>query len=119
VTAVAFAAGALSDSRELLSRARGADKDRPAKERKKTRILLASLRGKEKKHGDAEKILKEALALTPAEPHEDAAAWATLGEVYVGWGKKDPARAALQKAIALEPDGPVGARAKAALDALE
>jgi thioredoxin-like negative regulator of GroEL len=114
-----FANGSLADSRELLTRARAADQSRPVKERKLTRILLGSLRGKEKKHGDAEKLLKEALALTPAEADEDASAWATLGEVYVSWGKKDPARAALQKAIDLQPEGAVATKAKATLEDLK
>jgi thioredoxin-like negative regulator of GroEL len=114
-----FETGALADSRELLTKARGADASRPVKERKQTRILLASIRSREKKHGDAEKLLKEAIALTPAEPHEDAAAWATLGGVYAAWGKKDPARAALQKAIELEPEGAVATKAKASLAELK
>jgi cytochrome c-type biogenesis protein CcmH/NrfG len=64
-------------------------------------------------------MLKEAIALTPPEPHADAAAWATLGQVYVAWGKKDPARAALRKAIELEPEGAVAAKAKASLEDLK
>jgi thiol-disulfide isomerase/thioredoxin len=63
-----------ADSREVLRRAVRADHSRPAAERKRTRRALAELEGKAGKHPEAERLLKEALALTPADAAEDAAA---------------------------------------------
>jgi thioredoxin-like negative regulator of GroEL len=106
---------ALEDSRELLTKAMSADADRPVAERKHTRLVLGTMRDKEQKYADAEKLLKSAIALTPADAAQDAAAWAALGKAYSRWGKNDLARPALQKAIELQPDGDAGTAAKETL----
>jgi tetratricopeptide (TPR) repeat protein len=103
------------DSRDLLRKAAARDAERPAPERKRTRVLLGIIQTYDRKYADSERLLKEALTLTPADPEEDATAHYALGKTYVKWGKRDLARTALQKAIDAQPDGPMAPRAKEAL----
>jgi thioredoxin-like negative regulator of GroEL len=106
------------EARNVLQRAKAADGDRPVKERKHVRVLLGTALAGLQKYSDSEKALKEALALSPADPDEDAAAQLALGRTYAAWGKRHQARSALEKAIAMQPQGTVATRAKEELDTL-
>jgi tetratricopeptide (TPR) repeat protein len=106
------------DSRELLRKAADHDAARPAPERKRTRVMLGIIQNFDRKLGESEKLLKEALAVTPADPEQDATAHYALGKTYAKSGKLDLARAAMQKAIEVQPDGPVAPKAKEALEKL-
>ena len=63
-----------AESRDLLRRAVRADRARPADERKRTRRVLARAEAAAGQRDEAVRLLKEAIALTPADPVEDAAA---------------------------------------------
>jgi thiol-disulfide isomerase/thioredoxin len=106
------------ESRELLERAAKHDVDRPVDERKRTRIVLARIQEHADRFGDAEKLLKAAIALQPAAPTQDADALLELGETYAKWGKGDAARDALTHAIDAGTGSPVADRARQALEAL-
>jgi thiol-disulfide isomerase/thioredoxin len=107
------------ESRDLLQHAAAHDRGRPAAERKKTRVLLGIIETFEKKYGEADKLLKEALAVTPADPTEDAAALFALGRTYMKWKKPEQARAFLKKALDTDPGGPMTEPAKTALGELD
>ena len=107
-----------AESRDLLRRASRADRSRPAAERKRTRHALALAERRAGKRGEAERMLEEALAITPADPAEDAAVLFALGEGYLERGRTEQARAAWTRALDLAPDGPVAGRATKALAAL-
>ncbi len=125
VEALALLGAALFDqeifeeSRELLKKAAAKDVERPSVERKRTRVLLGIIQNYDRKYVESERLLKEALAVKPADPEEDATAQYALGKTYVKWGKRELAKGALQKAIDAQPDGAIASRAKEALDGLK
>jgi tetratricopeptide (TPR) repeat protein len=104
------------ESRDLLERARKADTARPLPERKHTRTMLGIIQFYDKKYGDSERLLKEALALAPPDAAEDATAHFALGKTYARWGKRDLARAAFEKAQATQPEGPLIEKIRAELE---
>lgn len=73
----------MKDARDLLSRARRVDQARPVAERKRTRRLLAVAEQARGRRSESLSMLAEALALTPPDPAEDAAA-ARLQAALVG-----------------------------------
>lgn len=105
----------LKDSRELLRRARGLDGARPAPERKQTRVRLGSLYRRDGKPDDSERVLKEALALQPADPGAEALALFELGETYRSRGRVEQAGAAWRESLRLSPQGPVSSHAREGL----
>jgi thiol-disulfide isomerase/thioredoxin len=70
-----------AESLDLLRAARKTDQKRPVKERKHTRRALALAEYARGKPADAEKLLREALALQPPDPDEDAAATQALASL--------------------------------------
>jgi tetratricopeptide (TPR) repeat protein len=106
------------DSRDLLRKAAANDAQRPATERKRTRVMLGIIQNFDHKFSESEKLLKEALALKPADPEQDATAYFALGKTYAKGGKRELARESPQKAIDVQPDGPMASKAKEALDKL-
>jgi hypothetical protein len=64
----------MKDARDLLGRARRVDQARPVAERKRTRRLLAAAEQARGRRSESLSMLAEALALTPPDPAEDAAA---------------------------------------------
>jgi thiol-disulfide isomerase/thioredoxin len=68
-----------AESRDLLRRAARLDRSRPAPERKRTRRALARAETEAGQRDEAVRLLKEAIAITPADPGEDAAAEQVLG----------------------------------------
>lgn len=77
-------------------------------------VCLGNLAVSQGKYDRALKHHKDALLRQP----KSALAEAHLGEVLIFLKKKDEARAALQRAADLDPDGPSGAFAKSLLDGL-
>jgi tetratricopeptide (TPR) repeat protein len=67
-----------AESRDLLRRAARVDRSRPAIERKRTRRALARAETEAGQRDEAVRLLKEAIAITPADPGEDAAAEESL-----------------------------------------
>jgi thioredoxin-like negative regulator of GroEL len=67
-----------AESRDLLRRAARGDRSRPAAERKRTRRALARVETEAGQRDEAVRLLKEAMAITPADPAEDAAAAQSL-----------------------------------------
>ncbi|MBN2369153.1 MAG: thioredoxin family protein [Vicinamibacteria bacterium] len=96
----------------LVERAHACDEALPVAERKKIRSVLGALRGAERRFAEAEALLKEGLALAPAEAEADSHALYTLGRVYIDWGRKNDARVTLERLVAVHPDTPAGARAR-------
>jgi thioredoxin-like negative regulator of GroEL len=110
-----FEAESYEDSRDLLTRAAATDAERPAKDRKRTRTLLGIIHHFDNKPVEAERVLKEALGLKPADADEDAAAMLTLGKAYLKWGKTTEARSTLQKVVDAYPQSRSAVRAREAL----
>jgi thiol-disulfide isomerase/thioredoxin len=107
------------DSRDLLSRAYRVDKDRPSIERKRVRSALGILHGFEGKFPQAEAMLKEALALSPADADMDARAYSKLGQVYMMQKKNDLARQTLRKLTERYPRSGEAQNARGQLQRLE
>jgi thioredoxin-like negative regulator of GroEL len=106
------------DSRDLLRKAAANDAQRPAPERKRTRVMLGIIQNFDHKLPESEKLLKEALGVKPADPEQDATAFYALGKTYAKWGKRELARTSMQQAIDAQPDGPLAPKAKQALEGL-
>jgi len=83
------------DSQDLLERAKVVDDKRPSAERKRTRTILAAIRRRQDRFGEAESLLREALALKPAGDY-DAKTLYVLGRTYLRWGRNGDARTAFQ-----------------------
>ena len=106
------------ESRDFLVRAVKADKERPADERKRTRMLLGIVHKYNHKNPEAEEILKEGLALQPAGEYDPKILY-VLGRLYAGWGKFDEARAVLKQVLSLYGQSPVADKARETLVALD
>ena len=108
-----------AESRELLSQATAVDAPQPAANRKLARLLLASLTSTYgQKYAEAEAILKEALAIEPANEY-DAKLLYVLGKNYLAWGKKTEAKAAFQEIVKTHAESPVAEKARETLVALD
>jgi thioredoxin-like negative regulator of GroEL len=107
-----FDAEYYEEGRDLLKRAFAADKDRPAKERKRTRTLLGIIQHFDNKLTEAETLLKASLELKPADPEEDPATMYTLGKTYLKAGRTKEARATLEQLVSTYPQSKPAARAK-------
>jgi tetratricopeptide (TPR) repeat protein len=106
------------DALSLLSKAAAADKDRPPKERKRTRTLLGIILHFDNKPAEAEAALNEAIALSPADADEDPAALFTLAKVQMKTERNQEARTNLVKLIDKFPESKPAARAREALETL-
>jgi thioredoxin-like negative regulator of GroEL len=96
----------------LIERAHARDADLPVAARKKIRSILGALRGAERRFADAEALLKEGLALMPADAEADSRALYTLGRLYIDWGRDQEARDTLKRLVEKHPDTPAGVRAR-------
>jgi thioredoxin-like negative regulator of GroEL len=106
------------DSRDLLAKAVKLDAERPASERKRSRLLLSIIQHYDKKFREAEGLLKEGLALRP--PNEyDAKLLFVLGRTYKAWGRPDDARNALRKVVSDYPQSAMAQKARETLFELE
>ena len=115
----AFDADALDEALELLLRAYRADASLPVADRKHLRLVLGTVRGIEGKYAESETLLKEGLALTPADHENDSQMLLTLGRVYAAWGKRDDAVAVLKRLLQAFPSAPGSETARQMLADLE
>jgi thioredoxin-related protein len=102
----------LDDGRELLTRAMLAEGALPAPERKRLRLVLGAVRGIDHKYPEAEALLKEGLTLAPSEKDAEAQILLALGRLYASWGKREEAKAALERLLKEFPASPTTARAR-------
>jgi thiol-disulfide isomerase/thioredoxin len=105
------------DSRDLLTRAAQRDANRPVDDRKRTRMLLGIIQKYDEKYADAERILKEGLALRPAGEYDPKILY-VLGKTYISWGKPAQARMVLQQVVKEHAASPVAEKAREQLVAL-
>jgi thioredoxin-like negative regulator of GroEL len=105
-------------SRELLRKAVKSDTDLPALERKRARMLLAIIMNYDRKHAEAESLLKEALGLHPTSEYDPKLLY-LLGKTYVSWGKPKDARDTFQRVMDDYPQSYVAQKAREALASLD
>ncbi len=86
------------ESRALLYQATRVDSERPAAERRQTRLLLAIVQNYDRKFAEAESLLREALGLRPA-GEDQAKLLFVLGRTYMSWGRPSEARQAMQTIV--------------------
>jgi thiol-disulfide isomerase/thioredoxin len=112
-----FEQDALTESGQLLARAIKLDDRRPLEERKQTRMLLGAILKTQKKHGEAERVLKAALLL-PSHSY-DAKILYVLGKNYLAWGRPDDGRWALQQVVTQHAQSAIAEKARETLVALD
>jgi thiol-disulfide isomerase/thioredoxin len=106
------------ESRDLLYAARRHDADAPTSERKLTRMLLGIIQHYDRKYGESEQLLKEALALRPP-GDQDAKILFVLAKTYLKQKRTREARAALQKILTSHTQSPMAQMARDTLAYLE
>lgn len=106
------------ESRRLLSQAVQVDGGLPVTDRKRIRVLLGLMRHYDRNYPEAEALLKDALALRPAGEY-DAKVLYVLGKTYLSWGRRQDARAALQRVLDDHPGSPMAEKAREMLIALD
>jgi len=106
------------ESRELLYRSIKVDVDEPAPSRRMARMILAIIQNYDRKYGDAEGLLKEALGIKP--PGEDQAKILfVLGRTYASWGRREDAQRMMQKIVRDHAGSPMAQKARETLLALD
>jgi len=105
-------------SRDMLRKAVKADAGLPALDRKRARMLLAMIMNYDRKHAEAESLLKEALGLQPTTEYDPKLLY-LLGKTYVSWGKSRDARDAFKRVMDDYPQSYVAQKAREALASLE
>jgi thioredoxin-like negative regulator of GroEL len=106
------------ESRELLYRSIKVDHDEPAPSRRMARMILAIIQNYDRKYGDAEGLLKEALGIKP--PGEDQAKILfVLGRTYASWGRREDAQRMMQKIVRDHAGSPMAQKARETLLALD
>jgi thioredoxin-like negative regulator of GroEL len=105
------------ESRDLLYRAGAADTSQPVGNRKQARMLLGIIQKYDGKNPEAEKILKEALAIQPPTEYDPKMLY-ILGRVYMAQGRAGDARGAMNQVLSYG-DTSVTKKAKEALRELE
>lgn len=108
---------ALTESGQLLTRAVKLDNGQPNASRKQSRLLLGAILKTQRKHGEAERVLKAALML-PSHPY-DAKILYVLGKNYLDWGRREDGRVALQQVLAQHAETPIAEKARQTLVTLE
>ncbi len=106
------------ESRDLLKQAVMNDADEPAIHRRKARMLLAIIQNYDRKFGEAESLLKEALALRPAGEDEPKLLF-VLGRTYASWGRVEDSQRTMQTILRLYPQSPIAQKARETIVALE
>jgi thioredoxin-like negative regulator of GroEL len=107
------------DTKDLLTRAYRVDEARPPLERKRVRSALGIVQGYQGKFAECAAMLKEAIALSPADATIDARAYGKLGQVYVIEKKNDLARQTFRKLVKRYPQSPEAEEAQEYLLQLE
>jgi thioredoxin-like negative regulator of GroEL len=104
----------LDDARELLRKAVERDAEEAAEERRRARMLLAIIEHVSRNFAEAERLVKEALALPP-DPEDQPKLLFVLGRTYVSSGRQAEAVATLEVIVREYPQSPVAAKAREAL----
>jgi thioredoxin-like negative regulator of GroEL len=106
------------DSYALLARAAAHDGERPAAERRRTRLLLAILQNVHQQYAEAESLIKEALSLDPQAPDQPKLLF-ILGRTYVSWGRRDEGVQMMEEIVNKHPKSPLAQKARETLFILE
>jgi thioredoxin-like negative regulator of GroEL len=107
------------EGRDLLVRAQSAEASLTVADKKRLRLALGALRRMERNFAAAETLYKEGLALKPADGETDPQMLFALGRLYMSWGRREDAVAALKRILADFPASPASDRARRALALLE
>jgi thioredoxin-like negative regulator of GroEL len=110
---------AIDDAQSLLVRAYHVDARLPVADRKRLRLVLGAMRRVERKYDESETLLKEALALAPADPETDPQLLLTLGRLYASWDRPADALKVLRRLVRDYPKSAAAARAQQVLAYLE
>lgn len=106
------------ESRDLLHEAARLDAGQPVGNRRRTRMLLAIIQNYDRRYGQAETLLKEALALKPPGDDEPKLLF-ILGRTYVSWGRPAEARQAMQQIVDDFAQSPLAQKARETLVVLD
>jgi thiol-disulfide isomerase/thioredoxin len=106
------------DSLDLLARAAANDRQRPAEERRRTRLLLAILQNVQRHYAQAEVVIKEALSIDPRAPDQPQLLF-ILGRTYVSWGRRADGVSTMETIVREHPQSPMAQKAREALVLLE
>jgi len=104
----------LDDARELLKKAVERDAEEDAEDRRRARMLLAIIEHVSRNFAEAERLVKEALAL-PSSPEDQPKLLFVLGRTYVSSGREAEAVATLEVIVREYPQSPVAAKARETL----
>ena len=104
----------LDDARELLKKAVERDAEEDAEDRRRARMLLAIIEHVSRNFAEAERLVKEALALPP-DPEDQPKLLFVLGRTYVSSGREAEAVATLEVIVREYPQSPVAAKARETL----
>jgi tetratricopeptide (TPR) repeat protein len=104
----------LDDARELLKKAVERDAEEAVEQRRRARMLLAIIEHVSRNFAEAERLVKEALAL-PLDPEDQPKLLFVLGRTYVSSGRQAEAVATLEVIVREYPESPVAAKARETL----
>jgi thioredoxin-like negative regulator of GroEL len=104
----------LDDAREFLKKAVERDGEENAEDRRRARMLLAIIEHVSRNFAEAERLVKEALALPP-DPDDQPKLLFVLGRTYVSSGREAEAVATLELIVREYPQSPVAAKARETL----
>jgi len=102
------------EARGLLQRAVARDAESEPDERRRARMLLAILEHVGRNFAEAERLVKEALALQPG-PDDQPKLLFVLGRTYVSWGRQAEGVATFEVIVREYPQSPVAAKARETL----
>jgi thiol-disulfide isomerase/thioredoxin len=106
------------ESRDLLREAVRHGAQLPPERRRKARMLLAIIQNYDRKFGEAEALLKEALAIRPPGEDEPKLLF-VLGRTYASWGRIADSQRTMQTIVRLYPHNPLAQKARETIVALE
>ena len=87
------------------------DADEPVDDRRRTRMLLAILENMDRNYAEAEKLVKEALALGPR-GEDNPKLLFVLGRTYVSWGRHAEGVATMEIIVRDYPQSPIAQKAR-------
>jgi thiol-disulfide isomerase/thioredoxin len=108
----------LDEARELLMRAVARDADSPLDERRRSRMLLAILLNIDRDFSEAEKLVKDALALGPQSDDAPRLLF-VLGRTYLSAGRRTESVQTFQIILREYPQSPLAEKARETLVNLE
>ncbi len=106
------------ESRDLLKETITYDAEASVAHRRKARMLLAIIQNYDRKFGEAESLLKDALAIRPAGEDEPKLLF-VLGRTYASWGKVEDSQRTMQTILRLYPQNPIAQKARETIVALQ